>query len=36
MFMIMRSAAFRIAPPTVRRSSAPVPPLADEACGPLP
>jgi len=35
MFMIMRSAPFRIAPPTARRLSAPVPPLADGACRPL-
>jgi hypothetical protein len=36
MLMIMRSAAFRIAPPTVRRCSAPVSRLADEACEALP
>jgi len=36
MLMIMRSAPFRIAPPTERRFSAPVSRLADEACGALP
>jgi len=36
MLMIMRSAPFRIAPLTERCFSAPVPRLADEACGALP